>query len=149
MEEKDMKKHLFCTALLAGAMLTACGSSNQENQTAESYELKLAQNASSTEADKQRQFQAYLENYLEKDILESVSDIKSAAVTLNAPATVDIDANSDEEIVISAILELEDGLSTYSAEELADMLAKGVGNTSTDNIMIMDTNGNQLFPQLP
>lgn len=144
-----MKKHLFCTALLAGAMLTACGSSNQENQTAESYELKLAQNASSTEADKQRQFPAYLENYLEKDILESVSDIKSAAVTLNAPATVDIDANSDEEIVISAILELEDGLSTYSAEELADMLAKGVGNTSTDNIMIMDTNGNQLFPQLP
>lgn len=165
-----------CTALLSSLLsvilLTACaGKGGQDemvqnkavqnetvqDETARSeieagerinIELALSDTAALSDADKQSQYLAYLQNYLEKDVLEALPDIESADVTLSAPADTDgILISSDEEIHVDVVLELSDGLSSYSASELADMLAKGIGNSTTDDITITDADGVRLFPK--
>ncbi len=144
-----MKKHLFCITLLAASLLTACGSKNQEVQTSniENIELPLKGNDTLTEEDKQRQYLAYLENYIKDNLLEPLSEVKNASVTLQSPTNSENTINTNEEISVAVVLELKNELSTDSTAELADCLATAVGNTSTDEIIIMDVDGNILFPE--
>lgn len=146
-----MKKHLLCITLLAASLLTSCGSKNQEVQTSSVENIILPSEGNElTEADRQRQFQIYLENYIKDNLLEPIPEIKSASVTLQSPTdseTIIISNKDDEEISVAVVLELQDELSTVSTTELADYLAKAVGNTSTDEITIMNADGNMLFPE--
>lgn len=143
-----MKKHLFCITLLAASLLTACGSQNQEVRTYEVEDVILPSEGNElTEEDRQRQYLAYLENFIEDEILEPLSEVKSASVTLQSPTESETIINSDEEISVAVVLELEDELSTVSTIELADYLATAVGNASTNEISIMDADGNVLFPE--
>lgn len=146
-----MKKHLLCITLLAASLLTSCGSKNQEVQTSSVENIILPSEGNElTEADRQRQFQIYLENYIKDNLLEPIPEIKSASVTLQSPTdseTIIISNKDDEEISVAVMLELQDELSTVSTTELADCLATSVGNTSTDEITIMDADGNLLFPE--
>lgn len=143
-----MKKHLFCITLLAVSLLTACGSKNQEVETYY-YDIEdiALSSEGSTDEDRQRQFQIYLENYIKDNLLEPLSEVKNASVTLYSPTDSGITLNSDEETSVAVVLELQDELSTFSATELAGYLATAVGNTSTDEITIMDVDGNILFPK--
>lgn len=143
-----MKSRNFftCITLLSALLLTACAGNGGENETAE-IAVELNDAAVTSDEDKQRQYLAYLQNYLEENVLEPLPDVESANVILSAPADADgISVSSGGELSIDVILELSDELSGYSASELADMLAKGVGNSTTDAITIMDTDGVQLFP---
>ena len=147
-----MKKHLLCITLLAASLLTACGRKNQEVHTyiyepASTYELPSEGNDTLTEADRQRQYLAYLENYIKDNLLEPLSEVKDASVALYSPTDSENTINSNEEISVAVVLELQDELSTVSTTELADYLATAVGNTSTDEIIIMDVDGNMLFPK--
>lgn len=143
-----MKSRNFftCITLLSALLLTACAGNGGENETAE-IAVELNDAAVTSDEDKQRQYLAYLQNYLEENVLEPLPDVESANVILSAPADADgISVSSGGELSIDVILELSDELSDYSASELADMLAKGVGNSTTDGITIMDADGVQLFP---
>lgn len=140
-----MKKHLFCTTLLAASLLTACGSKNPEAQSYKEYELNFEEKSALTEEDKQRQYLAYLENYIKDNLLEPLSEVKNASVTLQSPMNSENTISSNEEISVAVVLELRNELSTDSTAELADCLATAVGNTSTNKITIMDANGNMLF----
>ncbi len=147
-----MKKHLFCITLLAASLLTACGSKNQEDhiyihEPTTNIELPSDGNDTLTEADKQRQYLTYLENYIKDNLLEPLSEVKDASVTLYSPTNSENTINTNEEISVAVVLELEDELSTDSTTELAGYLATAVGNTSTDEITIMDVDGNILFPK--
>ena len=146
-----MKKHLLYTTLLAASLLTACGSKNQETHTyiyepTTSYVLPSDGNEL-TDEDKQRQYLVYLGNYIEDNVLEPLSEVKDASVTLYSPTASENTINTNEEISVAVVLELQDELSTVSTAELADYLATAVGNTSTDEITIMDVDGNLLFPE--
>lgn len=143
-----MKSRNFftCITLLSALLLTACAGNGRENETAE-IAVELNDAAVTSDEDKQRQYLAYLQNYLEENVLEPLPDVESANVILSAPADADgISVSSGGELSIDVILELSNELSGYSASELADMLAKGVGNSTTDGITIMDADGVQLFP---
>lgn len=143
-----MKSRNFftCITLLSALLLTACAGNGGENETAE-IAVELNDAAVTSDEDKQRQYLAYLQNYLEENVLEPLPDVESANVILSVPADADgISVSSGGELSIDVILELSDELSGYSASELADMLAKGVGNSTTDAITIMDADGVQLFP---
>ena len=139
-----MKKHLFCATLLAASLLTACGSKNQEVHTYNVENIVLP-DGNVTEADKQRQYLAYLENYIKDNLLEPLSEVKNASVTLQSPTDSENTINTNEEISVAVVLELQNELSTDSTAELADCLATAVGNTSTNKITIMDIDGNLLF----
>ena len=143
-----MKKHLFCITLLAASLLTACGSKNQEVHSYNIENIVLPSDGSElTEEDKQRQYLAFLENYIKDNLLEPLSEVKSASVALYSPTDSENPINTNEEISVAVVLELQDELSTDSTAELADCLATAVGNTSTDEIIIMDVDGNILFAE--
>ena len=141
-----MKKHLFYITLLAASLLTACGSKNQEVQTSNVENIELPEE-NVTEADKQRQYLAFLENFIQEEILEPLSEVKNASVTLQSPTGSENTINTNEEISVAVVLELQNELSTDSTAKIADWVAPAVGNTSTDEITIMDVDGNLLFPE--
>ncbi len=100
---------------------------------------------STTESDKQKKYVVYLEKRLENDVLSKFTAIKSAFVTLNIPEDTGTLIAQEEESSAWLLLELKDEFSQESAAYLARAVATSMGNETTDNIVIMDTEGNMLF----
>ncbi len=98
----------------------------------------------STEADKQKKYQMYLEMKLQKN-LERFSAIKSAYVELSLPENDGTLISSDEEAFASITLEVDGEFTSDNAAYLAKAVAAGIGNKTTNNIVIMDYEGNLLF----
>ena len=100
---------------------------------------------STTEADKQKKYVVYLEKQLENDFLKQFNAIKSAHVELSVPDDDGTLISTNEESYATVLLELQDEFSSEQAAYLARAVATAIGNKSTDNIVIMDTDGNMLF----
>lgn len=99
---------------------------------------------STTESDKQKKYQLYMETKL-KTHLEKTSSIISASVDLSIPENDGTLISSDEEAFASIILELDEEFTTDNAAYLAKAIATGIGNKTTNNIVILDREGNLLF----
>lgn len=100
---------------------------------------------STTESDKQKKMLVYREKRLERDFLAKFSAIKSAKVELNIPVNDGTLIAEEEESSAWVLLELKDEFSTESAAYLARAIATALGNETTNNIVITDTEGNMLF----
>ncbi len=98
-----------------------------------------------TEEDKQRRYVAYLENKLAEDIVASDTDIKNARVALYIPEQDEALAEGETETNVSLLLELENEMTSDSLEKIAKAVAVAVGNETTENVVIVDINGNTLF----
>lgn len=123
--------------LLLGANNIQAASYGIENVTDGSF--------STTESDKQKKHVVYLEKQLENDFLTMFTAIKSARVKLNIPENDGTLIAQEEESSAWALLELKDEFSQESAAYLARAIATALGNETTNNIVIMDTEGNMLF----
>lgn len=99
---------------------------------------------SSTEADKTKRYQLYLEEKFAKH-LEALSNVESAWVTLNIPADDGTILARNQESYASVILALSKDMDDDQALGLAQYIATQLGNDSTDNIRILDSNSNVLF----
>lgn len=97
-----------------------------------------------TESDKQKKYQYYLQRQLEKQ-LETLSNVKTAQVNLNIPENDGTLASQQEEASANAMLELSDDMSSDQAANIAKYIATGLGNKSTENITIIDSDDNILF----
>lgn len=150
----DLNKfRVYLTAFIAAIPLTACGNSQsavtESSSSTVSYDLEQTLSEDMTDTDKQKQYLAYLEQYLKEDVLESLSDVEDASVTLVSDTESGFPINSgnhSDEIQVNVMLKLQGGLTTYDASELADVIATAVGNPTTDNIVIQDSEGTLLFP---
>lgn len=123
--------------LLLGANNIQAASYGIENVTDGSF--------STTESDKQKKYVYYLQKQLEDDVLSMFSAIKHARVTLNIPENDGTLIAKQEEASASIYLELKDEFSQESAAYLARAIATGLGNETTNNIVILDSEGNMLF----
>ncbi|MGN0482786.1 MAG: flagellar basal-body MS-ring/collar protein FliF [Lachnospiraceae bacterium] len=99
---------------------------------------------SATESDKTKKYQLYLEEDISAK-LETLANVKSAKVTLSIPEDDGTINATKEETYASVILELEGKMEEEQAAGLANYIATAVGNKSTDNILIMDSDTNVLF----
>ena len=99
---------------------------------------------STTESDKQKKYKVFLEDTLERD-LQRLNAVKSASVELNIPENTGTLLATEEETSAWVVLELKEELSTEQAAAIARSVAVAVGNATTDNIIILDTNSNMLF----
>ena len=97
-----------------------------------------------TEADKQKKYKLYLENLLESDI-ETNKAVKTANVQLSIPEEDGTLISKDEDSFASVILELDGDFSQEAAAAMARFIATALGDDTTDNITIIDTEGNLLF----
>lgn len=98
-----------------------------------------------TESDKQRQYKLYLEKYIENNMLEPIEVVKRATVTLNLPENTGTLMDANEESSASVVLTLNGEMTSETAASIARAIATGLGNDTTRNIVIMDSEGNMLF----
>ena len=104
----------------------------------------LSGSISTTEADKSKRYQVFLEDKFAKE-LENMDLIKSADVNLNIPEDDGTLVTRNQESYASVKLELNGEMSEDQAASLARYIATEIGNSSTDNITIIDSNSNLLF----
>jgi flagellar M-ring protein FliF len=139
LEFKVLKKDQGNASLLLGANDIQSYAYSIDNVTDGSF--------STTEADKQKKYVLYLESRLESDFINRFTDIKSANVQLHIPDNDGTLIGNQEESSASILLELDDN-ATFNEDNaafLARAVAKAIGNSSTKDIVILDTNGNMLF----
>ncbi len=108
------------------------------------YSDFVSESMATTNADKEKQYRIYLQAELEKQ-LEAFSAVKDASVILNIPPQTGTLGAQQEESSAFITLELDGILSSANATYLARAAASGLGNATTANITILDTEGNALF----
>ena len=113
---------------------------------ADSYSLSdaLAGGFSTTESDKEKTYKLYREKRLE-EIMMSVPAVTAAYVTLSIPTDDGTLLAEKEEAYASVMLDLNEELGNGVAENFARNIATALGNKTTENITIIDSNGNLLF----
>ena len=99
---------------------------------------------STTEADKKKRYQVYLEDKFAAQ-LETISGVKDAEVTLSIPDDDGTLIADTKESYANVILKLTDDLDAKTAAGIAKYIATGLGNDTTDNITIIDSEGNSIF----
>ena len=99
---------------------------------------------SSTQSDTQKRYANYLEKQLVKDIC-NIESVNSATVKLNIPDNTGTLIATDQESSAWIQLSLKDKFTQDQALTVAKAVATALGNTSTANITITDTNANLLF----
>lgn len=99
---------------------------------------------SSTESDKQKKWNAYLESKMASD-LASMDVIEEAKVSLSVPENNGTIYSQDKEASVSVSLKLKNDIDESVAMGLAKFIATAVGNKTTSNITIMDYSANLLF----
>lgn len=99
---------------------------------------------STTEADKQKRYQLYLESRLE-DHLETFDMVNSAQVTLNIPEDDGTLISKRQDSYARVILNLKAPMDDATAAGIAQYIATGLGNKTTENIIILDSQANVLF----
>ncbi len=99
---------------------------------------------SSTEADKQKLYKKYLESYFAQ-CLETLSNVESASVTLDIPDNDGTILAQQEESSAAVILTLSSAMDDDQALGLAKFIATQLGNDTTDNITILDSDANVIF----
>lgn len=132
-----LKDQLSDANLLLGANNIKAASYGIENVTDGSF--------STTESDKQKKYVVYLQEYLAKDMISKFTAVKSAVVKLNIPENGGTLLDSGAESSAWVQLELKDEFNTDNAAYLARAIATAIGNDTTNNIVITDSEGNMLF----
>lgn len=121
----------------------------ENNITAYDYEWENLNNVfeggfSATEADKSKKYQLWMENDLEEK-LATLTAVERAEVTLNVPVNDGTLISKDEETSAWVILNLNSELEDTTAQGLGRAIATALGNETTNNITILDSDGNVLF----
>lgn len=99
---------------------------------------------SATEADKEKKYQLYLESRFESQ-LASMDGVSSAQVNLSIPDNDGTILSLNEESYANVILKLDYEMPQETAAGIANWISTGLGNETSDNILIMDNAGNVLF----
>lgn len=99
---------------------------------------------STTESDKNKKYQLYLEERFAEH-LAIISNVESASVSLSIPEDDGTIISMGQDTYASVILTLAGKMDEEQAAGIAKYIATEVGNDTTDNILIIDSNGNVLF----
>ena len=99
---------------------------------------------STTESDKSKRYQLYLEKQLEED-LQQLDGVNSATVNLSMPVDDGTVLALQEDSYAAVTLTLSGEMDEDTAAGLARWIATAIGNKGTDDISILDSSGNMLF----
>ncbi len=97
-----------------------------------------------TQSDIQKRYKLYLESRMEEHLVAN-NYIEAAWVQLTIPEENGTLIAEKEEAYASVTLTLKEELPENAAGALARFIAVAMGNDTTDNVMIIDTDGNILF----
>lgn len=101
---------------------------------------------STTESDKQKRYELYMETRLADDMISRFTFVKSAVVDITIPENNGTLISTEQDTSVWVQLELTgDEINSDMAAALAKAVSVAVGNKTEENIVITDTNGNMLF----
>ena len=120
------------------------GSNNILTDPYNNLDNVLGTSLSTTEADKQKKYTAYRENKLKTD-LENLSFVESASVNMYVPENDGTLIRNNKESSVQITLRLNGECTVDNAAAIARMAKTVVGNETTDNVVIIDTDGNLLY----
>lgn len=147
------------SVLAAIGLLTACGAtetastSDYDTDTTASTEIQdfgteeyLITGISSvaTDEEKQLKYMLYLQEVLARDIANAYPSVKDADVILVISDSDSTTTDTEEAMQVNICLDLEEKLAEDSIVEIAEAAATAV-DSETDNITIVDTEGNVLY----
>lgn len=98
-----------------------------------------------TEADKRKRYVEMLQDELEYDFIGMFSAIKEATVILHVPEENGTLIATEQESSASIVLTIDGEFSSDNAAFLARAVATALGNSTTDNISIIDSTGKMLY----
>ncbi|MBD5550760.1 MAG: flagellar M-ring protein FliF [Lachnospiraceae bacterium] len=98
-----------------------------------------------TEADKRKRYVEMLQDELEYDFIGMFSTIKEATVILHVPEENGTLIATEQESSASIVLTIDGEFSSDNAAFLARAVATALGNSTTDNISIIDSTGKMLY----
>lgn len=98
----------------------------------------------STEADKTKLYKLYLEEHFAEH-LETLSNVEEAYVTLDIPNDDGTILAREQDAYAAVILSLSEEMSEEQAFGIAQYIATELGNDTTDNILILDSDSNVLY----
>ncbi len=129
-----------------GDLTTAKMAIAEEDIQSDGYSLDdaLSSSFTTTESDKSKRYQLYLETKFKKD-LESMDGVKKATVTVSLAENNSSFYATQDETSVSVMLETNKVFDDEAAESMAVFLATAVGNDTTNNIDIITTDGATLF----
>ncbi len=104
----------------------------------------LSGSFTTTEADKDRRYQVYLEEELKKTI-EMLDNVKEVKFRMNIPTDDGTLIAQKEPTYVAAMLDLDGEMDEEQAAGLARFIAVAVGNENTNEISVIDTQNNTLF----
>lgn len=99
---------------------------------------------SSTEADKTKLYKLYLEERFAEH-LETLSNVEEAYVTLDIPNDDGTILAREQDSYATAVLSLSEEMTDEQAFGLAQYMATALGNDTTDNVLILDSDSNVLY----
>ncbi len=139
LEFKVLKKDQGSASLLLGANDIQSYAYSIDNVTNGSF--------STTESDKQKKYVLYLESRLEQDFISKFEAIESANVQLHIPDNDGTLIGNQEESSAWILLNIKDDgkFDEENAAFLAKAVSVAIGNDTTDNIVVLDNQGNMLF----
>ena len=109
-----------------------------------SWDDAMKSSFTTTESDKNKQMQHYLESQFEKD-LESMDGIDSATVHVDLADDTNSFYKTTSESSVSVIVSANKEITEDRAENIAMFLATSLGNSSTKNVTIISSTGESLF----
>lgn len=99
---------------------------------------------SSTEADKTKRYERYLEEHFAEH-LATLANVETATVDLDIPNDDGTILAREQEAFAAVILTLSGEMTEEQSAGVAQFIATQIGNKSTDNILILDSESNVLF----
>lgn len=99
---------------------------------------------STTESDKTKKYKLYTEEDI-AEVLESMEVVKSADVKMYIPEDDGTILSKKQDTSVSVMLETNGEVDSETAGIMARFLQTAVGNSSTEKITIMDTNGKTIY----
>lgn len=117
-----------------------------EDIQSDGYSFEDAMNSSftTTESDKTKQYEHYLESKFASD-LTSMDGIKGASVTVDIADTTNSFYTATSDSSVAAVLQLSKTMEDDQAESIANFLATAVGNNNTNNITLISSDGTTLY----
>ena len=140
----DRKDEADATILLGQNGIYSNGYSGTKSDDSYPFSNVVDGSFTTTESDKQRK-EAYWKQKNMESYLKTLSNVKNAQINLRIPDDDGTLAAKSEESSASVLLDLSDSMSDDQAAAVAKFVATGLGNKTTSNITIMDTDDNILF----
>ena len=143
MKKKSLGMAIIIFAILAIALLVLFGGMSTKTpydmtiaSDTETYLLDDSLAEELSDAEKSAKYTGYLENTLADDIAEAYAEVKNVKVTL---------PEEEDAAQIEISLDLTSSLAEENLSQIAEAVATAVGSSTTEDIVIQDTEGTILY----